>query len=112
MNLLPDADSLLLVAGVGMLLHLVCSAWLRSIIGPNPTLVTALFGSPALGDFVASPWLLRGRYFLPWTAAPFELRDCRLQTRVLFWIARFAAMLLFVGAMAFLIRSFMDAGGS
>jgi hypothetical protein len=105
-----DQHTLFQAAGFGMLLHLVCSALLRSKIDPDSALFDDLFGSPILGDLTKKPWLLRGKYFLPWNAAPKDLSDYSVLPRVFFWGARLGAMLLFLGFIAYLSRIFWEIG--
>jgi hypothetical protein len=93
-----------------MLLHLACSAMLRSRITPDVALFDELFASPLLGDLVAKRWLLRGKYFLPWVGAPAALAPYTSFPQVLFWGARLGAFLLIGGFAAFLFMIFWQVG--
>ena len=75
MSAAVDPGVLFNAAGLGMLLHLACSAMLRSRIAPDEPLFDELFGNPLLGDLFAKRWLLRGKYFLPWVGAPAGLES-------------------------------------
>jgi len=103
-----EPDTLFQVAGVGMLLSVACSLWLRSSIGPNTALFADLFGRPAFADRTTKPWFLRGKYFLPWVRGPADLDDYSLFPRILFLGARFGAMLLIVSIIGFFVRGFWD----
>jgi hypothetical protein len=105
-----DPDALFKAAGIGMALHVACSALLRSRIERGSSLSGELFGTPLLGDLVVSSWLLRGRYFLPWIGGPEELSAGPLLPRLLFWGARLGAMLLVGGFAVFLIIVFWNIG--
>jgi hypothetical protein len=105
-----DPGVLFNAAGIGMLLHLACSVMLRTRIGSNESLFAELFDSPVLGDFVAKPWLLRGKYFLPWVEAPSALEPYSSFTKALFWRARLGAFLLIGGFTAFLLTIFWQVG--
>ena len=95
-----------------MLLHLACSAMLRSRIAPDEALFAELFDSPLLGDFVAKRWLLRGKFFLPWVGAPTALESCSSLLQVLFWGARLGAFLLIGGFAGFLLMVFWQVGNT
>ena len=110
MNSMLEPDSLFRLAGIGMALHVACSAWLRSKVEPGTALVEDLFGRPALAHRSSSAWLLRGRYFLPWVPAPAGLNDYDVFARLLFVGARLGALLLVAGFMGFLVRVFWDIG--
>ena len=110
MSTAPVADMLFQVAGVGMLLHFACSAWLRTLIKPGSDIFGDLFGTPIFGDIANSPWMLRGRYFLPWVKAPVQLKAYPILPRLLFWGARLGADLLIFGMSAFLLSMFWEAG--
>jgi hypothetical protein len=92
-----------------MLLHLACSAILRSRIAPEKAPFDELFGSPVLGDLVANRWLLRGKFFLPWVGAPAALKLYSWLPQVLFWGARLGGFLLIGGFAAFLLSIFWQA---
>ena len=108
------ADPLIMVqlVGGGMLLHVACSVGLRLSIEPNSALFDDLFASPMLGDLARRPWLLRGKYFLPWARTPEELGEYWFGTRLLFWGARLGAMLLVAAFATFLISVFYYIGHS
>jgi hypothetical protein len=93
-----------------MALHVVCSVALRYSIDAETPLFEQLFRYPLLGSLTSKPWLLRGRYFLPWVASPEDLTECWLLTRALFWGARLGAMILAVGAISFFLSVFYFAG--
>lgn len=112
MSSMLEPESLVRLAGFGMVLHLACSAWLRSRIEPSTALVEELFGRPALAHKSSTAWLLRGKYFLPWVPAPAELRDHILFHRLLFIAARLGTTILVVGFMAFFARIFWNIGHS
>jgi hypothetical protein len=103
-----EPDTLFQVAGCGMLLSVACSLWLRSSIEPSTALFADLFGRPVLADRNTKPWLLRGKYFLPWVGGPAGLGEYSLFSRILFLGARFGAMLLIVGVIGFFARAFWD----
>src|SRR6266550_8020153 len=104
--LLPEPDSLFLAAGVGMIVHVACSGALSFMIDPDTPLFNQLFSFPLLGGLTAKPWLLRGRYFVPWIAQPDELREYWLLPRVLFLGARMGGMLIAIGFFGFLLSIF------
>jgi hypothetical protein len=110
MKSMLEPESLLRLAGLGMVLHLACSAWLRSRIEQSTVLVEELFGHPALAHKSSTAWLLRGKYILPWVPAPVELRDHILFHRLLLVAARVGATVLVVGFMAFFARIFWRIG--
>jgi len=103
-------ETLFLLIGAGMLLHVLCSMGLRASIESESALFDDLFASPLLGDLAPKPWLLRGRYFLPWVSTPNELKEYWFVPRLFFWGARFGAMLLVVAFLAFLWNAFYVAG--
>ena len=105
-----EPDSLFLLAGYGMGLHVACSAWLRSRIALNMTLVEELFGRPALAHKSSMAWLLRGKYHLPWVPPPAELDNDILLPRLLFIGARIGALLLVAGFIGFFVRVFWEIG--
>jgi len=90
----------------GMALHIVCTIALRYSIDAETPLFEQLFGYPLLGGLTNTPWLLRGRYFLPWVASPEDLTEYWFLPRALFWGARIGAMLLAIGAISFLLSGF------
>jgi len=102
-------ETLFLLIGAGMLLHALCSVGLRANIESETALFNDLFASPVLGDLARRPWLLRGKYFLPWVRTPDDLREYWLVPRLLFWGARLGAMLLVVAFLAFLAAAFYSA---
>ena len=104
------ADMLFQVAGVGMLLHFACSVWLRTHIKPDSEIFRDLFASPIWGDVAKAPWMLRGRYFLPWVKVPVQLKAYPILPRLLFWGARLGAVLLILGMTGFLLSMFWEAG--
>jgi len=107
-----DPEVLFSASGFGMALHLVCTALLRTRIERESALSDEIFGAPLLGDLPSSPWLLRGKYFLPWVVGPGELKEGPALPRALFWGARLGAMLLVGGFAAFLASVFWHIGRS
>jgi hypothetical protein len=101
-----DPGVLFNASGIGMLLHLACSAMLRSQIAPEDPLSGELFGSPVLGDFIARRWLLQGKYFLPWVGPPTTLKSRSSLPQFLFWGARLGAFVLTVAFPTFLLLTF------
>jgi hypothetical protein len=104
-------DGLFRIAAAGMALHVLCSWLLRASVDPDTALFAALFETPLLGSLERGPWLMRGRYFLPWRAAPPELRGGPLAFRSLFWGARLGAVVLIVGLLAFLVAMIWEVVG-
>ena len=98
----PAPETWFFTAFAGMSIHAACSFALSFCIEEDTDLFRQLFAYPAFEPLSEKGWYLRGRYFLPWVAAPEELREYWLWPRLLFWGARSGAMLLIGGFALFL----------
>jgi len=105
-------DLLFLFAGFGGFLHIVCTAGLRASVREDAALRGVLFSSPLARDWTRTPWLLRGKYFVPWTSPPDGLKASRALPRILFWGARLGAMLVALGFAFFFVAVFWQVGHS
>jgi hypothetical protein len=105
-------DSLFVLAGIAMGVHLLCSIVLLVATYDTP-LARELFAMPNAWLGPQPKWLglrlLRAKYFLPWVPSPHGMRECALATRIVFSVARTSGMAFPLLVLAFLAAGFVGA---
>jgi hypothetical protein len=89
------------LAGAALILHVVLSTALRALLGRKTQLAHQLFTSR-----IAILAFLDARYFLPWRAAPAQMKNQGFPVRLLFSLSRIAGMAFPLLMLAFLAGAF------